>query len=70
MLELHPKILSKNGKKEFAILPYEEYEKLLELLEDLEDLQELHLAKQEELNEPLMTLAEVKQLAEVIAKLV
>jgi PHD/YefM family antitoxin component YafN of YafNO toxin-antitoxin module len=62
MLELHPEILSKNGKKEFAILPYEEYEKLLELLEDLEDLRELRLAKQEELNEPLINLAEVKQL--------
>ncbi|NJO15212.1 MAG: type II toxin-antitoxin system Phd/YefM family antitoxin [Thioploca sp.] len=62
MLELHPEILSKNGKKEFAILPYEEYEQLLELLEDLEDLQELHLAKQEESNEPTIDLAEVKQL--------
>ncbi len=25
MIELHPKILSKNGKPEFALLPYEEF---------------------------------------------
>jgi len=26
MIELHPEILTKRGKKEFAILPYEEFE--------------------------------------------
>lgn len=25
MIELHPEILSKNGKPEFVVLPYEEY---------------------------------------------
>ena len=62
MLELYPEILSKNGKKELAILPAEEYKQLLELLEDLENLRELRLAKPEELNEPLINLAKVKQL--------
>ena len=28
MIELHPEILSKNGKPEFAVLPYEEFVKL------------------------------------------
>jgi hypothetical protein len=28
MIELHPKILSKNGKPEFAVLPYEEFVKV------------------------------------------
>lgn len=28
MIELHPKILSKNGKPEFAVLPYEEFAKV------------------------------------------
>jgi hypothetical protein len=26
VLELHPRILEKNGKKEFVIMPYEEFE--------------------------------------------
>jgi prevent-host-death family protein len=62
MTEFHPNILSKHGKPEFVVLPYEEYESLLEWLTDLEDLLELRRAKQEEQDAPTMSLEEVKQL--------
>ena len=34
MITLHPEILSKDGKKEFAVLPYEQFLALQELLAD------------------------------------
>lgn len=40
-------ILEKNGRKEFAILPWEDYVKIQELLEDYEDLKELRKAIEE-----------------------
>lgn len=40
-------VLKKNGKKEFAILPWEDYIKIQEMLEDYEDLRELRKAKEE-----------------------
>ena len=48
MIELHPEFLIKNGKKEFAVLTYEEFIKIKEILEDLEDLEDLIQAKEEE----------------------
>jgi hypothetical protein len=62
MLKLHAEFLTKNGKKEFAVLPYEEFLELQELLEDLEDLQDLRAAKEEEKNSPSISLTEVKQM--------
>ncbi|HEX4413722.1 MAG TPA: hypothetical protein VH107_08840 [Lacipirellulaceae bacterium] len=44
-MKLHPEILTKNGKKEFAILPYEEFLALQERLADAEDVLELRKAK-------------------------
>ena len=38
MLKLHPEILVKNGKKEFVVLPYEEFLAMQERLADAEDL--------------------------------
>jgi PHD/YefM family antitoxin component YafN of YafNO toxin-antitoxin module len=60
MISLHPEILMKNGKKEFVVLPYEEFVALQELLADLEDLRDLRTAKQESTDEPSVTLKEVK----------
>ena len=48
MIELHPEILTKNGRKEFAVLPYEEFLAVTEALADLEDLRDLRAAKAEE----------------------
>lgn len=35
MITLHPEILKKNGKKQFAVLPYEEFVALQEWLTDM-----------------------------------
>lgn len=48
MLELHPEFLSKNGQKEFAVLPYEEFLRIQEIIEDWEDLMALRAAKESE----------------------
>jgi len=40
-MSIHPQIIEKNGKKEFVVLPYEEFLRLQEELEDYEDLKTL-----------------------------
>lgn len=59
-MDLHPRILEKNGKKEFVILPYEEFERIEEELSDYEDLRDLREAKQVEQNETARSLADVR----------
>jgi len=61
MLKLHPEILEKNGKKEFVVLPYEEFLALQERLADAEDLMELRKAKRAEGKEKLISMTEVKR---------
>jgi hypothetical protein len=61
MLTLHPDILIKNGKKQFAVLPYEEFLALQERLADAEDLLELRKAKREEGRTRSLSLVEVKR---------
>ena len=62
MIELNPEFLTKNGQKEFAVLPYEEFVKLQELLEDLEDLEDLRQSKEQHKNEPNISFEEVKKM--------
>ena len=66
MLIIHPNILEKDGKKEFVILPYEEFEKLQEELENFEDLKELRAAKAKEQDAPALSLAEAKRTLNII----
>jgi hypothetical protein len=61
MLKLHPEILSKNGRKQFAVLPYEEFLALQERLADADDLLELRKAKRAEGNKKSIPLARVKR---------
>ena len=61
MLTLHPDILVKNGKKQFAVLPYEEFLALQERLADADDLLELRKAKRAEGKSRSIFLAEVKR---------
>ena len=60
-LTLHPDILVKNGKKQFAVLPYEEFVALQERLADAKDLLELRKAKRTEGKSRSIPLAEVKR---------
>ena len=59
MIELHPEILEKDGKKEFVILPYEEFVAIQQALADAEDLAALRAAKKEEQDSPSIPLQEV-----------
>lgn len=56
MIELHPEILEKDGKKQFVILPYEEFQAIEEALADAEDLIALRDAKKEEQDSPTISL--------------
>ena len=61
MMTLHPEILVKNGEKQFAVLPYEEFLALQERLADAEDILELRKAKRTEGKKRSIPLAEVKR---------
>jgi len=61
MMTLHPEILVKDGKKQFAVLPYEEFMSLKERLEDMEDLLQLRKAKKAESRKRSVPLARVKR---------
>ena len=62
MIQLHPEFLTKDGKKEFAVLPYEEFVALQEILADASDLVDLREAKSQESSAPGVPLGEVKDL--------
>jgi len=62
MIPLHPEFITKNGKKEFAVIPYKEFEALQELIADMEDLMDLRTAKEEYANQPSVLLADVKKM--------
>jgi len=57
MIKIHPKILEKNGVKEFVVISVEEFQKLQDELQDYEDLKLLRKAKYEEHDTIGMTLA-------------
>ena len=61
MLQLHPNILRKNGKDEFVVLPYEEFVAMQELLEDAEDIKLLREARQENADDPGISLDEARK---------
>lgn len=65
MIKLHSQFLTKNGKKEFVVLPYEEFLKIQELLEDLEDIEDLRQVKEEEKDSPSYSLDEVKEMLNI-----
>ena len=59
-MELHPKIIEKDEKREFVILSYEEFERIVNELNDYEDLRDLREAKQAEQNAETRSLADVR----------
>jgi PHD/YefM family antitoxin component YafN of YafNO toxin-antitoxin module len=60
MIALNVQIIKKNGKKEFVLLPYEEFVNIQEQLEDYEDLRCLREAKAAEADAPTIGLDELK----------
>ena len=61
MVSLRAQIIRKNGKKEYAVLPYEEFLKVQEELADYEDLRFLREAKEGERDAPTIGMAELKE---------
>ena len=61
MVTLHPNILERDGKKVFAVLPYEEFERIQEELNCFEDLKELRAAKAGEASAQAEPLASVRK---------
>ena len=60
-MTLHPQIIEKEGKKEFVIIPYEEYLLIQEELDDLDDLRCLRAEKEISKNEPTRKLEDIVQ---------
>lgn len=56
---IHPQVIEKEGKKEFVVLPYEEFLSIQEALEDFEDLKELRKEKERSKNKSTMPLEKV-----------
>ena len=54
-------IIRKNGKKEFAVLPYADFLRIQEDLEDYEDLRALREAKESEKGAPTTGLSDLKR---------
>lgn len=59
-MTLNARILVKDGKRQFAVLPYEEFVALQKRLADAEDLLELRKAKRAEGKKRSIPLAEAK----------
>jgi hypothetical protein len=60
-MTLNAKILMKNGKRQFAVLPYKQFVALQKRLEYMEELLELRKAKQAERKKRSIPLAEAKR---------
>ena len=60
-MKLNPQFLTRDGKPEFAVLPYEEFEQLKTSLEDAEDLLALELARREDAGKPSVSLEEMQR---------
>jgi hypothetical protein len=58
-MTLHPQIIEKKGKKEFVIIPYEEFLLIQEALDDLNDIQDLRAEKELSKNEPTKKLDDI-----------
>ena len=58
---VNAQIIKKNGKKEYAVLPYEEFQKIQEELASYEDLRCLREAKMTEKDAPTIGIAGLKK---------
>jgi len=61
MVTLHAQIIKKNGKKDYVVLPYDEFLKVQEELEDYDDLRSLREAKEAEKDSPTIGMVELKK---------
>ncbi len=58
-MTIHPQIIGKEGKKEFVVLPYDEFIKIQDALEDYEDLKLLREEKEKSKGQSTIPLDKV-----------
>ncbi len=58
-MTIHPQIIEKNGRKEFVVLPYEEFLQLQAEIEDYQDLRTLRDEKASAHAKPTRSLDDV-----------
>ena len=56
---LHPQVIEKEGRKEFVVLPYEEFLQIQEALDDFDDLRELRKERDESIDAGTRNLREI-----------
>ena len=61
-MKIHPQIIEKEGRKEFVILPYDEFVRIQEALEDYKDLRDLRNAKADDEGGEAISLAEARRM--------
>ncbi len=61
MIKINPQFLTRDGKREYAVLPYEEFEEIQDRLEDAEDILALELARREDADKPTISLEEMQR---------
>nr|VFJ53459.1 MAG: hypothetical protein BECKFW1821B_GA0114236_10157 [Candidatus Kentron sp. FW]VFJ75386.1 MAG: hypothetical protein BECKFW1821C_GA0114237_10747 [Candidatus Kentron sp. FW] len=58
-MNIHPQFIGREGAREYAVIPIEEFRELAEALEDYRDLQALRAAKVDEAQSETRTLTSV-----------
>ena len=65
MSSIQVTVIERDGKPEYAVIPYDEFLRLQEIAEDMLDLQELREAKKNEGDAQTICFKDVKQLLDV-----
>ena len=65
MITLHPEILEKDGEKQFAVIPYDEFLKIQQELDDYECLKALREAKAKEADAETVSFEKAKKILDV-----
>jgi PHD/YefM family antitoxin component YafN of YafNO toxin-antitoxin module len=60
-MTLKPQFLTRNGKPEYVVLPYDQFEEMQARLEDAADLIALDRARREDAGKPTISLEEMKR---------
>ncbi len=59
-MSIQPQVIERDGKKEFVVLPYEEFVAIQEQLDDYRDLMDLREAKRESVQESTVPLDSIR----------
>jgi len=65
MINLNPQILEKDGKKQFAVIPYDEFLRIQQELDDYECLKALREAKAKEADAETVSFEKAKKILDV-----